>query len=217
MFHINDNFTKLPASYLFSEVARRVKAYEETHPGVEVIRMGIGDVTRPLCKAVTEALHRAVDDEAEATTFHGYGPEQGYSFLTEKIAEQDYRARGIEISSDEIFVSDGAKSDTGNIGDILSTANRVAVTDPVYPVYVDTNVMAGRAGELGDDGCWDKIEYLPCTAENSFVPALPKGKPDVIYLCYPNNPTVSTLTRKQLKEWVVYCCRHGALLLFDAA
>ncbi len=217
MFHINDNFTKLPASYLFSEVARRVKAYEETHPGVEVIRMGIGDVTRPLCKAVTEALHRAVDDEAEATTFHGYGPEQGYSFLTEKIAEQDYRARGIEISSDEIFVSDGAKSDTGNIGDILSTANRVAVTDPVYPVYVDTNVMAGRAGELGDDGCWDKIEYLPCTAENSFVPALPKGKPDVIYLCYPNNPTGTTLTRKQLKEWVDYCCRHGALLLFDAA
>ncbi len=217
MFRINDNFTRLPASYLFSEVARRVSAYAEANPGVEIIRMGIGDVTRPLCLAVIEALHAAVDDEARGETFHGYGPEQGYAFLTEKISEYDYRRRGIDISPDEIFISDGAKSDTGNIGDILSTANRVAVTDPVYPVYVDTNVMAGRAGERGADGRWSWIEYLPCTAENSFVPALPTGKPDVIYLCYPNNPTGTALTREQLKAWVGYCRDNGALLLFDAA
>lgn len=217
MFRINDNFTKLPASYLFSEVARRVKAYADSHPGIEIIRMGIGDVTRPLCPAVIEALHAAVDDEARGDTFHGYGPEQGYAFLTEKISEFDYKRRGIDIEPDEIFISDGAKSDTGNIGDILSSANRVAVTDPVYPVYVDTNVMAGRAGELGADGCWDRIEYLPCTAENSFVPPLPVGRPDVIYLCYPNNPTGTALTRDQLKVWVDYCRDNGALLLFDAA
>ena len=217
MFRINDNFTKLPASYLFSEVARRVNAYSESHPGADIIRMGIGDVTRPLCQAAVEALHKAVDDEAAGETFHGYGPEQGYSFLAEKIARYDYRERGIEIDTDEIFVSDGAKSDTGNIGDILSTANRVAVTDPVYPVYVDTNVMGGRAGDLGADGRWTEIEYLPCTAENGFVPALPVNNPDVIYLCYPNNPTGTTLTRRQLKAWVDYCREHGALLLFDAA
>ena len=217
MFRINDNFTKLPASYLFSEVARRVNAYSESHPGADIIRMGIGDVTRPLCQAAVEALHKAVDDEAAGETFHGYGPEQGYSFLAEKIARYDYRERGIEIDTDEILVSDGAKSDTGNIGDILSTANRVAVTDPVYPVYVDTNVMGGRAGDLGADGRWTEIEYLPCTAENGFVPALPVNNPDVIYLCYPNNPTGTTLTRRQLKAWVDYCREHGALLLFDAA
>jgi len=217
MFRINDNFTKLPASYLFSEVARRVNAYSESHPGADIIRMGIGDVTRPLCQAAVEALHKAVDDEAAGETFHGYGPEQGYSFLAEKIARYDYRERGIEIDTDEIFVSDGAKSDTGNIGDILSTANRVAVTDPVYPVYVDTNVMGGRAGDLGADGRWTEIEYLPCTAENGFVPALPVNNPDVIYLCYPNNPTGTTLTRRQLKTWIDYCREHGALLLFDAA
>lgn len=217
MFRINDNFTRLPASYLFSEVARRVSAYAAANPGVEIIRMGIGDVTRPLCPAVIEALHAAVDDEARGETFHGYGPEQGYTFLTEKISEYDYRRRGIDISPDEIFISDGAKSDTGNIGDILSTANRIAVTDPVYPVYVDTNVMAYRAGERGADGRWSRIEYLPCTAENSFVPALPTGKPDVIYLCYPNNPTGTALTREQLKVWVGYCRDNGALLLFDAA
>lgn len=217
MFRINDNFTRLPASYLFSEVARRVKAYSDANPGVEIIRMGIGDVTRPLCPAVIEALHSAVDDEARCESFHGYGPEQGYAFLRGKIAEIDYRQRGIDIGPDEIFISDGAKSDTGNIGDILSTANRVAVTDPVYPVYVDTNVMAGRAGMPGADGHWSGIEYLPCKAENSFVPALPVNNPDVIYLCYPNNPTGTTLTRQQLKVWVDYCREHGALLLFDAA
>lgn len=217
MFKVNDNFTKLPSSYLFSEVARRVRVYTETHPEAEVIRMGIGDVTRPLCPAVVDALHRAVDDEAHGETFHGYGPEQGYDFLVSKIVDYDYRRHGIEVAEDEVFVSDGAKSDTGNIGDILSTANRVAVTDPVYPVYIDTNVMAGRAGQLGADGRWSAIEYLPCTAENGFVPALPAGNPDVIYLCYPNNPTGTTLTRNQLKVWVDYCRKHGALLLFDAA
>lgn len=217
MFKVNDNFTKLPSSYLFSEVARRVRAYTEAHPEAEVIRMGIGDVTRPLCQAVVDALHRAVDDEAHGETFHGYGPEQGYDFLISKIVDYDYRRHGIEIAQDEVFVSDGAKSDTGNIGDILSTANRVAVTDPVYPVYIDTNVMAGRAGSLEADGRWSNIEYLPCTAENGFIPSLPVGNPDVIYLCYPNNPTGTTLTRAELKRWVDYCHAHGALLLFDAA
>lgn len=217
MFRINDNFTKLPASYLFSEVARRVAAYQEAHPDVEIIRMGIGDVTRPLCQAVVDALHKAVDDEAHGETFHGYGPEQGYSFLTEKIAEYDYRRHGIDIEPDEIFVSDGAKSDTGNIGDILSVTNKVAVTDPVYPVYIDTNVMAGRGGELLENGQWSDIEYLPCNSDNGFVPALPTEAPDVIYLCYPNNPTGTTLTRSELKKWVDYCRAYGSLLLFDAA
>ena len=160
MFAINDNFTKLPSAYLFSEVARRVRAYSEANPGEEILRLGIGDVTRPLCPAVVEALHRGVDDEARTETFHGYGPEQGHEFLTALIAEHDYRRRGIAMSQDEIFVSDGAKSDTGNIGDILSAGNRVAVTDPVYPVYVDTNVMAGRAGHLLPSGRWSDIEYL---------------------------------------------------------
>lgn len=217
MFAINNNFTKLPSAYLFSEVARRVRAYSEANPGEEILRLGIGDVTRPLCPAVVEALHRGVDDEADTSTFHGYGPEQGHEFLTSLIAEHDYRRRGIAMSEDEIFVSDGAKSDTGNIGDILSVNNRVAVTDPVYPVYIDTNVMAGRAGELLPSGRWSNIEYLPAVAENGFVPELPTGHPDVIYLCYPNNPTGTTLTRDELKVWVDYCRREGALLLFDAA
>lgn len=217
MFRINDNYTKLPASYLFSEVARRVSAYQEANPGVEVIRMGIGDVTRPLCPAVIDALHKAVDDEGKSETFHGYGPEQGYSFLTEKIAEHDYRSRGIQIDPDEIFISDGAKSDTGNIGDILAVSNKIAVTDPVYPVYIDTNVMAGRGGELLNNGQWSNIEYLPCNIENNFVPSLPKEAPDVIYLCYPNNPTGTALTRDELKKWVEYCRTFGSLLLFDAA
>lgn len=217
MFRINDNYTKLPASYLFSEVARRVSAYQEANPGVEVIRMGIGDVTRPLCSAVIDALHKAVDDEGKSETFHGYGPEQGYSFLTEKIAEHDYRRRGIQIDPDEIFISDGAKSDTGNIGDILAVSNKIAVTDPVYPVYIDTNVMAGRGGELLNNGQWSNIEYLPCNIKNGFVPSLPKEAPDVIYLCYPNNPTGTALTRDELKKWVEYCRTFGSLLLFDAA
>ena len=217
MFHINDNFTLLAESYLFSEVAKRINAYKEAHPEVDIIRMGIGDVTRPLCKAAIEAMHKAVDDQADSSTFHGYGPEQGYAFLREAIVEHDYRARGIDMDADEIFVSDGAKSDTGNIGDILARGNRVAVTDPVYPVYVDTNVMGGRAGVLDTDGCWSDIIYLPVTAENGFVPALPSDVPDMIYLCYPNNPTGTTLTREQLKVWVDYARAHHSLILFDSA
>lgn len=206
MFKVNDNFLRLPGAYLFSEIARRVKAYAEANPAAEIIRLGIGDVTRPLCPAVIDALHSAVDEEADAGTFHGYGPEQGYEFLASLIAEHDYRSRGIRMETDEIFVSDGAKSDTGNIGDILSTTDTVAVTDPVYPVYVDTNVMAGR-----------EIQYLPCTEANDFVPALPTVRPDIVYLCYPNNPTGTVLTRDQLRVWVDYCRREGVLLLFDAA
>lgn len=217
MFHINDNFTLLAESYLFSEVAKRINAYKEAHPEVDIIRMGIGDVTRPLCKAAIEAMHKAVDDQADSSTFHGYGPEQGYAFLREAIVEHDYRARGIDMDADEIFVSDGAKSDTGNIGDILARGNRVAVTDPVYPVYVDTNVMGGRAGVLDTDGCWSDIIYLPVTAENGFVPAFPSEVPDMIYLCYPNNPTGTTLTREQLKVWVDYARAHHSLILFDSA
>lgn len=217
MFTINDNFRLLPENYLFSEVARRINAFKAAHPEADVIRMGIGDVTLPLCPAAIEAMHKAVDDEGNADTFHGYGPEQGYPFLRDAIALHDYNERGIEIRSDEIFISDGAKSDTGNFGDILGPDNIVAVTDPVYPVYVDTNVMSGRAGSLLGD-MWSDIVYLPVTAENGFVPQIPEGVvPDVIYLCYPNNPTGTTLTRAQLKEWVNYALEHGSLILFDSA
>ncbi len=217
MIKVNDNFCKLPASYLFSEVARKIAAYNSTKPHRDIIKMGIGDVTRPIVPAVIDALHEAVDDESRTETFHGYGPEQGYAFLSEKIVEHDYALRGITVRPDEIFISDGAKSDIGNIGDILSAKCRVVITDPVYPVYVDTNVMSGRAGELMADGKWSGIEYVACTAENGFVPDLPIGNPDIIYLCYPNNPTGTTLTRSQLKEWVDYARRTGALILFDSA
>lgn len=218
MIAINDNYTLLAQSYLFSEVARRVSLFKEAHTtGARVISMGIGDVTRPLCDAAVEGLLKGVREEANAETFHGYGPEQGYAFLRDKIAEFDYGMRGINISADEIFVSDGAKSDTGNIGDILSVDSRVAVTDPVYPVYVDTNVMAGRVGAADATGRRDRVEYLPCTQANGYVPALPTTKPDIVYLCYPNNPTGTTLTRKQLKEWVDWALANDALLLFDSA
>lgn len=216
MIKVNDNFCKLPASYLFSEVAKRIETFKKGNPGVEIIRMGIGDVTSPICNAVIEAMHKAVDDQSRISTFHGYGPEQGYAFLREKISEFDYKNRGIGIDASEIFISDGAKSDTGNIGDILAVDCNIAVTDPVYPVYVDTNVMAGRAGELAD-GKWSGIEYLPCTAENNFDPSFPESNPDVIYLCYPNNPTGTVLTRARLVEWVEYAHRSGALIMFDSA
>lgn len=217
MIKINDNFVKLPAAYLFSQVAAKLRDYAQAHPDADVIKMGIGDVTRPICPAAIKAMHDAVEEQADSATFHGYGPEQGYAFLRDKIAEHDYHSRGIEISADEIFVSDGAKSDTGNIGDILSVDNKVAVTDPVYPVYVDTNVMAGRAGLLGSDGRWSNIEYLVSSSDNGFIPALPSGNPDVIYLCYPNNPTGTTLTRSQLKAWVDYAKANKCLILFDSA
>lgn len=216
MAQVNENFLKVSESYLFVEVARRIRAYQETHPEAKIIKMGIGDVTRPIVPAVIEALHKAVDEMGTADGFRGYGPEQGYAFLRETILRHDYTDRGINLDADEIFISDGAKSDTGNIGDILGTGNTVAVTDPVYPVYIDTNVMGGRAGELLD-GRYSRITYMPCTRENGFVPALPEHPVDIIYLCFPNNPTGTTLTREQLRTWVDYALRHDALILFDAA
>lgn len=214
---INENYTKLPGSYLFSDIARKVTEFKAAHPDAKVIRLGIGDVTKPLPQASIAALHHAVDEMADAATFRGYGPEQGYDFLVNTIVENDYKARGLDISSDEIFVSDGSKSDTGNIGDILGVDNIVAITDPVYPVYIDTNAMSGRAGELGQNGKWSKLVYLPGTAENDFVPALPDVEVDVVYLCYPNNPTGTTLTKDQLKVWVDYARANKVLILFDSA
>ena len=218
MAKVNPNYQKLPGSYLFSEIARRTAAYSEAHPEAKLIKMGIGDVTRPLVPAVIEAMHAAVEDMAKSETFHGYGPEQGYDFLRQAIAEADFRARGIEIDDDEIFVSDGAKSDCGNIGDILDVDNRVAVCDPVYPVYVDTNAMAGRAGEWDAEAeAWTNIVYMPTTAENGFCPATPDTPVDVIYLCSPNNPTGTVLTAEQLQTWVDYANEHDAVIMFDAA
>lgn len=216
MAHVNENFLKLPGSYLFSDIAKKVKAYQEAHPDKRLIRLGIGDVTRPLPQASIEAMHRAVDEMASKSTFHGYGPEQGYDFLINTIIKNDFEPRGIELSSSEVFISDGAKSDTGNIGDILGLDNKVAVTDPVYPVYVDSNVMGGRAGQLNEKQ-WSDITYMPCTAENNFIPSIPSNRIDVIYLCYPNNPTGTTLTKAELKKWVDYALSHDALILFDAA
>lgn len=216
MVGVNENFINLPQSYLFSEVARRISDFKYKNPEVEIIKMGIGDVTRPICKASIEAMHRAVDEMAQVATFHGYGPEQGYEFLRSKILEYDYQSRGIEIDISEIFVSDGAKSDLGNIGDIFSKDCKVAITDPVYPVYVDSNVMSGRAGSIVD-GKWSRIIYLPCTAENDFIPGFPDERPDLIYLCYPNNPTGIALSRTQLKEWVDYAKQNHCVILFDSA
>ena len=209
---------KLRGSYLFSTIAKKVVAYQEAHPDKELIRLGIGDVTLPLAPAVIDSLHKAVDEMASAETFHGYAPDLGYEFLRKAIADNDYKARGVEIALDEIFVSDGAKSDSGNIGDIFSQDNKIAVCDPVYPVYVDTNVMAGRTGEfLEDQEKWSDVIYMPCTAENNFVPELPKETPDIIYLCYPNNPTGSTITKSQLQEWVDYANKVKAVIIYDAA
>lgn len=218
MAHINANYSKLPGSYLFSDIAKRSNAYLEAHPEAKLIKMGIGDVTLPLAPAVTQAMHDAVDDLSHAETFHGYGPEQGYDFLREAIVANDFAARGIEIELDEVFVSDGAKSDCGNIGDILSLENRIAVCDPVYPVYVDTNAMAGRAGYYDEAAqAWTDIIYMPTTAENAFCPALPEAEADVIYLCSPNNPTGTVLTKDQLKVWVDYANEHNSIIMFDAA
>ena len=215
--HINENFAKLPGSYLFSEIARRVAAYSGEHPQADLIRLGIGDVTLPLAPAVLEAMHRAVDEQGKAETFRGYGPEQGWPFLREAVAEHDFRARGVDISPEEIFISDGAKSDCGNIVDLFQTGNKVAVCDPVYPVYVDTNAMAGRAGDY-DGEKWTNLVYLPCTAENGFFPSLPEGRvPDLIYICSPNNPTGAAATREQLKVWVDYANAHGSVILYDSA
>jgi LL-diaminopimelate aminotransferase len=221
MIRINENYLKLPGSYLFSEIAGRIRKYNENNPELDLIRLGIGDVTRPLAPSVVEALHRAVDDEAAAESFHGYGPEAGYEFLRSKISEEHYGRLGVKIAVDEIFVGDGAKSDTGNIGDIFAADSTVAVCDPVYPVYVDTNAMAGRAGDYRQaDGRWSRLTYLPCTAENNFVPELPSAgaaAPELIYLCFPNNPTGSVITREQLGLWVDYARKNGSIILYDAA
>lgn len=214
---INDHFTILSETYLFSEISRKIAAFKEANPNANVIRLGIGDVTRPLAPAVIKALHQAVEEMGQAATFRGYGPEQGYDFLRQTIVKHDFNSRGIALDPDEIFVSDGAKSDTGNFGDILGIDNVVAVTDPVYPVYVDTNVMAGRAGSLLQNGAWSNIVYLACTSENQFIPSLPEKRADVIYLCYPNNPTGTTLKHEELKKWVDYARENQSLILFDAA
>lgn len=216
MFRINENFQKLPGSYLFAEVARRVKAYQEKHSDCEIIRLGIGDVTKPLVPAVIEAMHAAVEEMGHEETFHGYGPDFGYDFLINAIREGDYAQRGVEVAFDEVFISDGAKCDVGNIQELFSPDAVIAVTDPVYPVYVDSNAMAGRAGDYVD-GRWDRLVYLPCNAENGFVPPLPETDVDVIYLCYPNNPTGTVLTKAQLKRFVDWAKAHDALIIYDAA
>ena len=216
MILVNENYAKLQSSYLFSEIAKRVKAFQEAHPEARVIRLGIGDVTQPLPATCIAALHKAVDEMAVAATFRGYGPEQGYDFLRETIAANDYRARGAAIDASEIFVSDGAKCDTANIQEIFGPKIKIAMPDPVYPVYVDTNVMAGRTGRFRG-GRYGGLTYLPCTAENGYVPDLPAEPVDLIYLCFPNNPTGSTATREQLTRWVEYARANRALILFDAA
>jgi LL-diaminopimelate aminotransferase len=217
MAQINENFIKIPATYLFSEIAKRVANHQKENPSASIIRMGIGDVTLPLPDVSVEAMKKAADEQRFAKTFRGYGPEQGYAFLRETIVINDFKAKGIDIEADEIFVSDGAKSDTGNIGDIFSVNNRVAITDPSYPVYVDTNAMGGRAGEPNEKNEWSNLIYLPCHAENNFVPSLPTEKADLIYLCYPNNPTGTTLTKDQLSVWVKYAKENNSIILFDAA
>ena len=214
---INEHFLKLQNNYLFSDIAKKVNSFKVTHPKDKIIRMGIGDVTQPLAPAVIEAMHKAVDDLASIENFHGYGPEQGYDFLIDAVIKHDYAPRGIHFSPQEIFINDGAKSDTGNIGDILRHDNSVGVTDPIYPVYIDSNVMCGRAGILEEDGKWSNVTYMPCTAANNFIPEIPDKRIDIIYLCYPNNPTGTTLTKPELKKWVDYALANDTLILFDAA
>jgi len=219
MARINDNFLKLKAGYLFPEIGRRVGAFTEANPEAakNLIRCGIGDVTEPLPAAVRDAMHAAVDEQGDSATFRGYGPEQGYDFLREAIAKNQYSDRGIDIGADEIFISDGSKCDTGNILDIFGPGNKIAITDPVYPVYVDTNVMIGNTGDADDTGRYEGLVYMDCTAENDFVPAIPDEPVDIIYLCYPNNPTGATATREQLTAWVEYARKHDAIIFYDAA
>ena len=205
MFKVNQDYLKLPGSYLFSTVARKQREYQAAHPEAEIIKLSIGDVTQPLAPAIVEALHGAVDEMAHAETFHGYAPDLGYEFLRSAMAKNDYQAKGCDIKADEIFISDGAKEDCGNIQEIFSKDSKIAVCDPVYPVYVDTNVMAGRTGTYdAAAGTWSNVIYMPCTKETNFAPELPKETPDIIYLCFPNNPTGSTVTKEQLQTWVDY-------------
>jgi LL-diaminopimelate aminotransferase len=217
MANINENYLKLKSGYLFPEIARRVKAYAESNPNAKIIRLGIGDVTLPLPPSIVKAMKQASDDMGTAQGFHGYGPEQGYDFLVSKIVENDFQARGVNVSADEVFVSDGSKCDSGNIQELFSIESKIAVTDPVYPVYVDTNVMAGRTGEAGTDGRYQNIIYMPCTADNDFQPALPTERPDIIYLCFPNNPTGMVATKEKLAEWVDYARKNQSIIFFDAA
>ncbi|MDO5155122.1 MAG: LL-diaminopimelate aminotransferase [Eubacteriales bacterium] len=218
MFKVNENYLKLPGSYLFSTIGKKVRAYKEANPEREVISLGIGDVTQPLAPAIIDSLHKAVDEMAVKETFKGYAPDLGYEFLRSAIAKNDYLARGAEIAIDEIFVSDGAKCDSGNIQEIFSVDNKIAVCDPVYPVYVDTNVMAGRAGSYDvNTELWSDVIYMPCKADNNFAPEIPKEVPDIIYLCFPNNPTGATIKKDQLQEWVDYANKVGAVIIYDAA
>jgi len=218
MFKINENYLKLQGSYLFSTIGKKVKEFTLANPDKKIIRLGIGDVTLPLADAVIKAMHHAVDEMGNKETFKGYSPDLGYEFLREAIALNDYKARGVTIALDEIFISDGAKSDSGNIGDIFDVDNKIAVCDPVYPVYVDTNVMAGRTGEfISEIGKWSNLIYMPCTKETNFAPELPKEEPDIIYLCFPNNPTGSTITKDELQKWVDYANKVGAVIIYDAA
>lgn len=217
MARINENYLKLQAGYLFPEIGRRVNAFCESHPDANVIKMGIGDVTQPLCPAIISAMHAAIDEMAVKESFRGYGPEQGYGFLRESIAKNDYQDRGIDVSADEIFVSDGSKCDSGNLLDIFGSDNVVAVLDPVYPVYVDTNVMAGHTGPADDQGRYAKLVYMPVTAESNFEPALPTEHVDLIYLCYPNNPTGTVASREMLEKWVAYAKAHHSIIFYDAA
>lgn len=213
---VNEHFLKLPNNYLFSDIAKKVNAFKVSHPKTDLIRLGIGDVTRPLPQASIEAMHKAVDELASKETFHGYGPEQGYDFLIDAVIRNDYAPRGVYLEPGEVFISDGAKSDTGNIGDILRHDNSIGVTDPIYPVYIDSNVMCGRAGIL-EDGRWSNVVYLPCLSENNFVPEIPDRRIDILYLCYPNNPTRTVISKAELKKWVNYALENDTLILYDAA
>ena len=218
MFKVNEDYLKLPGSYLFSTIGKKVAAYSAANPDKSIIRLGIGDVTQPLAPAIIDALHGAVDEMAHAETFHGYAPALGYEFLRTAMAKNDYQDRGCDIKADEIFISDGAKGDSGNIQEIFAKDNKIAVCDPVYPVYVDTNVMAGRTGTYDPKTeTWSDVIYMPCTKETNFAPELPKETPDIIYLCFPNNPTGSTITKDQLQEWVDYANKVGAVIIYDAA
>lgn len=213
---VNEHFLKLQSNYLFSDIAKKVNSFKVTHPKQKIIRMGIGDVTQPLAPAVIEAMHKAVDEMASRETFHGYGPEQGYPFLIDAIIKNDYESIGVSLEPSEVFISDGAKSDCGNIGDLLRHDNSIGVTNPVYPVYIDSNVMAGRTGTW-ENGTWSDVVYIPCTAENQFIPELPSRRVDIIYLCYPNNPTGTTLTKEELKKWVNYALANDAIIMYDSA
>ena len=218
MFRINEDYLKLPGSYLFSTIGRKVAAFQEANPDKRIIRLGIGDVTQPLAPAIIDALHKAVDEMAHEETFHGYAPDLGYEFLRSAIAKNDYQARGCEIGADEIFISDGAKCDSGNIQEIFARDSKIAVCDPVYPVYVDTNVMAGRTGVYDPEKeTWSEVIYMPCTKETGFLPELPKEIPDIIYLCFPNNPTGAAVTKDELQVWVDYANKNGAVIIYDAA